>query len=82
MKTSLVVSYVDKFGELINQPERALEVEKLLLSVPDPETFERIRTMFYQKFHNPLLTTFLNELTPDHHVRILNAYRHATRDYY
>ncbi len=81
MKTSLVVSYVDKFGELINQPERALEVEKLLLSVPDPETFERIRTMFYQKFQNPLLTTFLNELAPDHHVRILNAYRLATKDY-
>ena len=82
MRTNLVVSYVDKFGELINQPERALEVEKLLLSVPDPQTFERIRALFYKKFRNPLLTTFLNELKPDHHIRILNAYRYATRDYY
>ena len=82
MKSSQVKNYVERFGELINKPDKALEVEKLLLSVPDPKTFESIRTLFYQKFNNPLLTTFLNEMTPDHHIRILNAYRHATRNYH
>ncbi|GEM_PF-2981920 len=81
MRRSVIVNYVDKFGALINQPENVNEVEKLLLSIPDPHTFERIRSLFYEKFNHPLLTTFLQELNPDQHVRILNAYRKAARDY-
>ncbi len=82
MKVDLILSYVNKFGQLIDKPGRTFEVERLLLSVPDPETFERIRKLFYEKYKNPLLITFLNELTPDQHVRILKAYKKATQNYY
>jgi len=77
-----VLDYVEQFGALINkQGDNVDEVEELLLSVPDAETFEQIRQKFYKKFHNPLLPTFLHQLAPEEHVRILKAYQFACKDY-
>ncbi len=81
MMSNQISNYVDQFGKLINQPDNYCEVEQLLLSIPDPKTFELIRSSFYEKFNHPLLTTFLDKLNPDEHLRVLNAYRRAMKDY-
>ena len=81
MRLKGIVDYVERFGELMNKPGNTEEVEKLLLSIPDPITFERIRNHFYIRFNNPFLPTFLDQTTPDQHIKILLAYKKATRNY-
>lgn len=73
--------YVELFGRMLHQGWKVEDLEKLLLSIPDPHTFQKIRKLFLKKFHSPLLPVFLQDLNPEHHVRVLNAYRVASRDY-
>ncbi len=66
---------------MMKKPHMADEVERLLLSIPDAHTFANIRLLFYEKYNNPFLPSFLIDLNPEKHVRILNAYRRASGDY-
>jgi hypothetical protein len=73
--------YVELLGRMLAQGWQVEELEKLLRSIPDAHTFQKIRKLFFEKFHAPFLPAFLQDLNPEHHVRVLNAYRVASRDY-
>ena len=82
MTRNKIKDFVEQFGALMNKPDNCIEVEQLMLSIPDPNTFEQIRNLFYVKYNIPFLPSFLGKLSPDQHVRILNAYKRATKDYH
>ncbi len=75
------LEYVERFGHMMKNPRFAEEVEHLLLTIPDAHTFTKIRRLFYERYKNPFLPSFLYDLNPDKHIRILNAYKIASGDY-
>jgi hypothetical protein len=73
--------YVEMFGKMMKKPEMVMEVESLILSIPDAQTFSKIRGLFFKRYHVPFLPSFLYDLNPENHVRILNAFEKACSNY-
>ena len=73
--------YVEAFGKIFRESGKGTEVERLILSVPDSYTFQRIRHIFLQKYHTPFLPAFLKDQPPEIHKRILLAFKKACGNY-
>jgi hypothetical protein len=73
--------YVEAFGKMLFESEKGAEVERLILSIPDSTTFQRIRYSFLERYRTPFLPAFLKDQPPETHKRILIAFKKACGNY-